>query len=145
MVIWKFWFFFKNTLLSWPFFSNFFIVFFKFFTLLSWLFFSKNEKISFFRLFLKNTILSCHFFLTFFHKKIHPALMPFFAQNCPKIFKIPFFVRNWGRYSDTNLHIFHSKIAWLGVAPNFSVFFLRVSARDRNSQKNTEKFGATPK
>ena len=41
----------------------------------------------------------------------------------------PFFVQKGvlfavgGRYLDTNLHIFHSKIAWLGLAPIFSVFF----------------------
>ena len=29
----------------------------------------------------------------------------------------------------TKAPLFHSKIAWLGVAPNFPVFFLRVSAR----------------
>ena len=38
---------------------------------------------------------------------------------------------------DTNLHIFHSKIAWLGV-------FSAKQPAGRNSQKNTGKLGATP-
>ena len=75
----------------------------------------KNEKILFFHLFVRNTL----FHAIFFHKKIDGILMPFFAQNCKKNSKSHFKYCNF----DTILNIFHSKIAWLGVAPNFSVFF----------------------
>ena len=78
------------------------------------------EKQLFFVFLEKITMRAVCFYFVFFYQK-HPALMPFFSHfwpfflpKCP-ISGILLFLQK--------VHIFRFFILWLGVAPNFSVFF----------------------